>query len=56
MKKDYERTKIVLTADHGKTFFFHQVDITFRFHCVSVQVQVLSGAPWRVFLQHLKRL
>ena len=28
-------------------FFFHQGDITFRFHCASVQVQVLSGAPLR---------
>ena len=26
-------------------FFFHQGDVTLRFHCVSVQVQVLSGAP-----------
>ena len=24
---------------------FHQGDITLRFHCASVQVQVLSGAP-----------
>ena len=47
MKKDHERTEIVLTADYGKTFFFHQGDITSRFHCASVQVQVLSGAPLR---------
>ena len=26
-------------------FFFHQGDVTLRFHCTSVQVQVLSGAP-----------
>ena len=26
-------------------FFFHQGDVTLRFHCASVQVQVLSGAP-----------
>jgi len=26
---------------------FHQGNITFRFHCVGVQVQVLSGAPLR---------
>ena len=28
-------------------FFFHQGDVTLRFHCASVQVQVLSGAPLR---------
>ena len=35
--------ELLIAADNQETF--HQGDITFRFHCVSVQVQVLSGAP-----------
>ena len=37
--------ELLIAADNQETF--HQGDITFRFHCASVQVQVLSGAPLR---------